>query len=252
MGGHRGPYDEMNTTGRIDIHSHLLPGVDDGCANVAESIECAKRLVEAGYTHSYCTPHVWTSHPDNNVDVIPRRVEALQAAVDKAGVSLKLMPGGENNFTELRDLSDEPLVTYGLADKYVLADIWVDALPTYFYDGVRAMRDRGLTVILAHPERMRAVQLEPALGDKLSKLGLLLQGNLQCFGDPPGTPTRKTADLFLKECRYTFLATDLHNAGTLGMRLNGLRNAIELVGNDVVDRLTVHNPCRLMDGKPLE
>lgn len=234
--------------GRIDIHSHLLPGLDDGCATIADSLECARRLVAAGYTHSFCTPHVWTSNPHNNVDEIPLRVRELQNALDAANVPLTLYPGGENNFTELQRLWDKPLVTYGMAGRYVLSDIWVDALPDYFFRAIRKLQDRGLTVILAHPERMRAVQDDPSLADTFDKLGLLLQGNLQCMGDPPGSSTRTTAELYLRDRRYTFLASDLHNSRSLDIRLNGLKNAIELVGEAEANRLTIENPQRLLDG----
>src|SRR4051794_15107533 len=57
--------------GRIDVHSHLLPGVDDGCASIEDSIACAARMVAAGYTHSFCTPHVWPDLPHNNAGTIP-------------------------------------------------------------------------------------------------------------------------------------------------------------------------------------
>ena len=234
------------TPGRIDIHSHILPGLDDGCVDVTDSLACARRLVDAGYTHTFCTPHVWTSNPHNNVDEIPLRVRELQAALDAADVPLTLLPGGENNFTELQRLWDKPLVTYAMAGRYVLADVWVDALPDYFFRGVRRLQDKGLTVVLAHPERMRAVQDNPALADTFDGLGLLLQGNLQCMGDPPGTATRTTAELFLSTARYTFLGSDLHNLRSLDVRLNGLKNAISLVGDEVVDRLTIENPRRLL------
>ncbi len=234
------------TYGRIDIHSHLLPKLDDGCAGMEDSLECARRLVAVGYTHSFCTPHIWTSSPHNNVDEIPLRVRELQELLDAAGIGLTLLPGGENNFTELQRLWDKKLVTYGMAGKYVLSDIWVEALPDYFFRGVRTLQDHGLTVILAHPERMRAVQDDPTLADTFDKLGILLQGNLQCMGDPPGTTTRRTAELYLREGRYTFLGTDLHNTRSLELRLKGLKNAIDLVGDDVVNKLTITNPQRLL------
>src|SRR5687768_8566762 len=85
------------TTGRIDVHSHLLPGCDDGCRTLAESIDCAKVMVAAGYTHSFCTPHVWPNLPDNSVEKIPRQTAVLQSALDDAGVPLRLIPGGEIN-----------------------------------------------------------------------------------------------------------------------------------------------------------
>ena len=232
--------------GRIDIHSHLLPNLDDGCQSVDDALACARRLVGAGYTHSFCTPHVWTNLPNNNVAKIPLAVRNLQLALDAAAIPLTLLPGGENNFTELRGPWEADLVTVNLANRYVLADIWVDALPDYFFEQVKRLQDRGLTVILAHPERMRAVQDKPGLADDFNKLGLLLQGNLQCLGDPLHTHTRRTAERFLLEGRYTFLASDLHNSKSLGIRLQGLKNAIELAGDAVVDRLTIENPQMLM------
>ncbi len=234
------------TIGRIDIHSHLLTGVDDGCADIAESLACARRLVEAGYTHSFVTPHVWTSLPDNNIELIPSRMKQLQIALDTAAIPLTLLPGGENNFTELQKLSETDLVTYNMAGKYVLADIWVDQMPGYFTEQVRRLQARGLTVILAHPERMRAVQDNPDLADLFDDMGVLLQGNLQCLGDPLGSMTRVVGEQYLKDGRYTFLGSDLHNLRTLNVRLQGLRNAINLVGEKVVDELTITNPQKLL------
>ena len=78
------------TTGRIDVHSHLLPGVDDGCRTVQESVQCARMMVEAGYTHSFCTPHVWPSLPHNTPGNIRRMVLEFQTALDEAQIPLRV------------------------------------------------------------------------------------------------------------------------------------------------------------------
>lgn len=235
------------TTGRIDVHSHLLPGLDDGCRTVAESIECARMLVAAGYTHSFCTPHIWPNLPENTVAKIPRQVAALQAALDDAAVPLALIPGGEINLhvdTSLTAL--EAIVSFGMLRKFVLIDLWADNLPPYFEPAIRWFQSKGLQVILAHPERMAAVQRNPELADYFADIGLLLQGNLQCFSDRHDTPTRRTVERYLLEDRYFMLGSDVHNLASLPMRLEGLNRAIELVGNDVADRLTVSNPRKLL------
>lgn len=235
------------TPGRIDVHSHLLPQVDDGCRTLEESMACAREMVAAGYTHSFCTPHVWPNLPDNNVAEITRRVGRLQGAFDDAGIGLKLIPGGEINLREdTPQTAPEELVTFGMAGKYVLFDIWADRLPPFFAPAVRWLQSRGLTAILAHPERMRAVQVEPGLMDRFRDMGLLLQGNLQCLGDPPGTPTRDLGERFLLEGRYFLLGSDLHNLPSLPIRLAGLRRAIELVGEAGVATLTGENPRVLL------
>src|SRR6266550_1675211 len=145
--------------GRIDVHTHLLPGVDDGCADVAESIACGRMLLAAGYSHAFCTPHIWPNLPHNNVEVIAQRTRELQQEFDRAGVTLKLLPGGE---------------------------LWCS--------------------------------------------------------DAIESPTRRSVEKVLLERRYFLLGTDTHRPDTLSLRLGGLSRAIELVGAEFVDQLTVINP----------
>jgi protein-tyrosine phosphatase len=235
------------TTGRIDVHAHLLPDVDDGCRTYADSIACARELVAAGYTHAFCTPHVWPSYDFVTRRNVPLWTRDLQEKLDEAAVPLRLMPGGELNLHEgVRDLTDDYLITYGMAERYVLIDIWASELPEFFAPGVRFLQSRGYTVILAHPERMRAVQDNPKLADVFADMGMLLQGNLQCFGDPPDAHTRRVAEQYLMEGRYFMLGSDTHNPQSMAIRMNGLRNAIELAGDKVIAKLTIENPRKLM------
>ena len=239
---------EARLTGRIDIHSHLLPGIDDGCETLAESIACAKVLVANGYTHSFVTPHIWPSFPENNPPEIARRCAEVQTALDDAGVLLKLMPGGEMNFrADLLDTTPpDRIVTYSLGGKFALIDIWVDVLPKWFESQVRWLQENGLTLILAHPERIRAVQDDPKLVTYFQSLGMLLQGNLQCLSDPQTSATRRTIDNLMRQGVYTFLGSDTHHLESLPARMKGLRHAIDLVGSEQVDALTIANPRMLL------
>jgi protein-tyrosine phosphatase len=235
------------TTGRIDVHSHLLPGIDDGCKTTEESVACARVLLSAGYTHSFCTPHIWPNLPNNTTANIAAHVQRLQQALDEANIPLRLIPGGEINLRpDTMQTRPDDLVTYGSKRRFVLFDLWADELPVFFERGVRWFQSLGAEVVLAHPERMRAVQLEPGLADYFDALGLMLQGNLQCLGDPPHTATYRLARTFLTEGRYFMLGSDLHNLETLGHRMRGLRHAKELVGDTEVDRLTKDNPRVLL------
>jgi len=235
------------TTGRIDVHSHLLPGVDDGCRTVQESVQCARMMVEAGYTYSFCTPHVWPHLSENTVANIPLHTDRLQQAIDLAGVRLKLIPGGEINLRpDTPETAVDQIVSYGMRRRYVLIDLWCDTLPPFFRPAVAWLQQQGVKVILAHPERMTAVQNQPELADLFADLGLLLQGNLQCFSDPVGSPTRRVVERYLLEGRYFLLGSDLHNLSSLPMRLEGLKRAIDLTGAETVDRLTIENPRRLL------
>src|SRR5690242_1879346 len=114
-----------STTGRIDVHSHLLPGIDDGCQSVAESIACAKILVANGYSHAFCTPHIWHKYTGVTRETVPRFVAALQRELDAVEVPLKLLPGGEMNlYLGVDKLPDEDIITMGNGGKYQLVDMW--------------------------------------------------------------------------------------------------------------------------------
>jgi len=235
-------------TGRIDVHSHLLPGVDDGCETLEESIACARVLVSNGYSHSFVTPHIWPSFPANHPTEIAQRCDVLQNALDQARVPLRLMPGGEMNFRAdfLESTPASSLVTYGLQQKFMLIDIWVNVLPEWFEEQVTWLQKQGLKLILAHPERLRAVQDDVSLVARFLDMGMLLQGNLQCLSDPNTSATRQTIDVLLPRGVYTFLGSDLHHLETMPARMKGLRHAIDLVGQDQVNQLTIVNPRMLM------
>lgn len=234
--------------GRIDVHSHLLPGIDDGCANLEQSLTCAQALVRVGYTHAFCTPHIWRNLPWNTAETVGQRAAELQAHLDMMHVPLRIMPGGELSLRpEVLDTPPEQIVTYGLAKKFCLFDLWADELPDFFEPCVRYLQSQGLTAILAHPERMEAVQKDPSnLIAYFQGLGLLLQGNLQCFADADDSPTRQLVERFLLEGRYTFLATDTHKPDSLPARLQGLRRATEVAGRNTIARLTMENPQMLL------
>ena len=236
---------------RIDVHSHLLPGADDGCSNLEESLECARRLVEAGYTHSFCTPHIWPNLPQNTVEQIVKKTARLQQSLDAASIPLRLLPGGELNLRPDTDGTPiEHLPTYAMAGRWCLFDIWADRIPPFFWKAIRWLQSLGLKAIVAHPERMRAVQDEPMLVDEFLAAGLLLQGNLQCLGDPPGSMTRTCAERFLMDGKYFVLGSDLHNLAGLKIRLDGLARAIKLVGESEVWTITHDNPLQLLPQTP--
>ncbi len=233
---------------RLDVHSHLLPGVDDGCKTLEESIACARSLVAAGYSATFCTPHVWPGEFNTTTATIPAMVSRLADELARREIPLRLLPGGELNLRPgLETWPDERMVTFGMHGRHMLVDLWADELPTEFEGWIGFLQSRGLTVILAHPERMKAVQARPTLMDKFAEMGLLLQGNLKCLSDAVDAPTRILGERFLTEGRYFLLGTDLHRLDTLPGRLEGLLRAIELVGEAAVDRLTVENPRVLIN-----
>lgn len=234
--------------GRIDVHAHLIPDVDDGCATLEQSVECARVLAANGYTHAFCTPHVWRSLPRNTPEHIRQWTTQVQAAIADAGVPLTVFPGGELSLRpELAEWKREQFPTYAMAGQYLLFDIWADRLPVWFEPTVRHILSLGICPIIAHPERMRAVQDDSEhLADWFAQIGLLMQGNLQCLSDPEEWATRQLVERYLRNGRYFTLGSDTHKPDSLPCRMAGLRRAIEIAGEQEIHRLTVENPRRLL------
>lgn len=237
--------------GRIDVHNHILPAVDDGCATMEESVQNARALVEHGYTHVFCTPHIVSGlSVATDAKSIRLWVDQLQAELTARDVPLRLYPCAEHNvhnlYPRLSKLWDEEIVSYGLRGKYMLMDMWTEHFDRKLEETVGKIQQMGITPILAHPERMTALHRHPELIGHIQSMGVLLQGNLQCFSDAPGQPTRRLVEKWLLEDRYFMLGTDLHGPQTQLSRFRGLERAIEVGGEAHIDRLTRTNPAKLL------
>jgi protein-tyrosine phosphatase len=244
--------------GLIDIHGHLLPGVDDGCQTLKESIECARRMAAAGFTHAFCTPHIWTDLPHNNALTLPAAVAELQAALDEAGVALKLYPGGELRLgPETAELPPDDLVLLNLGQsrggRFLLFDAWESEWPAHLERAMLRLMQMHVTPIMAHPERCEFFYDDPLnAADRLAELGVLLQLNCYVLDDQALSkglctkPMRRAAERLVEFDYYSFLATDVHRAETLDERLAAMEGAREQMGTAMFRKLTKRNPIQLL------
>jgi protein-tyrosine phosphatase len=233
---------------RIDVHNHFIPNLDDGCQSLDESLECLRTMSAAGYSRSFCTPHCAANDFTHlSTDEVAAHVNTLQGQVNAAGISIALKPGGELRLTpHLAELfADRSIPTFAHAGKYVLTDLWEYDWPAWATRAVEWLQKRGLTVILAHPERMPVLRKSPAYIDELAKLGLLFQGNLGPIGGGDSADIVALSRRYLQENRYFLVGTDGHRPSHMAVRMNGLRVIEELVGAEKLQELTVTNPGRL-------
>lgn len=239
------------SVGRIDLHTHLLPNVDDGCKSYADSVKCARILEEHGYTHAVCSPHVWPSLPENTVPGIAHKTELLRGVLADAGVGLQLVPGGELNLVSLwpalTETPREAIPTVGHLGRHVLFDFWADSLPHELEPAVRWLAANGFAPILAHPERIGAFRLDPTELDRVAAWGVQFQLNSWCLVEPMGSLTRTLAEGWLKQGRYSLIATDLHNPAGMPARMSGIGRAIELIGPEKVEQLVQTAPAAILD-----
>lgn len=240
---------EIPEAGYFDLHCHILPGVDDGCRNLDESLTVVRRWSDAGFAGAVCTPHVCTTwFPDNNPAKITAWVAALQLELDAAGISFRLWPGGE---VRLAAATIEWFGQFGVPTigpgRAVLIDWWGADWPEYCDETIAWLQQQGFQPVLAHPERMGLDQeeLDQVIADLLAR-GVWLQGNLNSLGGGEGRAAQQRADRWLERGCYHLLASDTHGPDSVAGRAEGLARVQQMHGQREVERLLVQRPRAVM------
>ncbi len=159
----------------IDLHSHILPGLDDGALDLQDSLAMARQAEEDGIAVVCATPHIRHDH-NVRIEEIDARVASLQEQLDEHGLDVRIVPGGELAQTEADSLSDAQLqlVALGGAGGWVLLEPGPGPLGTDLEECVQRLSARGVGSVIAHPERHAGADFEQRLGE-LAGRGCLIQ-----------------------------------------------------------------------------
>jgi protein-tyrosine phosphatase len=239
----------------FDLHSHVLPGVDDGAPTLQASIAMARAAVTAGTTDLVATPHVTFDIP-TSARTVHDGVAALQPELDAAGVPLRLHTGGELGIARATELDDDELAALRLGGgEWLLAECPLSpASATGFEPLLLHLQARGHRIVLAHPERSPALQRDPERLQRLVDAGMVTSitaGSL--VGRFGATVQRFTQDMVAAGLVHS-VASDAHDAVR---RPPGLRDEIyaaddELPGlADEAEWLTVDVPRAILEGGPI-
>ncbi len=211
----------------VDLHLHLLPGVDDGARNLRQSIEFARRLAAEGVREVTVTPHVGAGLTYDPLS-IPDRVASLQNALDRGRVPLRLHGGGEIHPRGADALSDAELevVAHGPDDaRWVLCEVPFAGIDDAYLRTCRTLRERGYAVLIGHPERAARFLPEglELLRAELAA-GSLLQVNVCSLMGNNGPPAQRAAAALVRSGLAFVLASDAHP----GTREHTLHRGYEL------------------------
>ena len=235
----------MTLPGYIDLHSHLVPAVDDGCSCIDESLACVRELCKRGFTGTVCTPHACVDeYPDNVPATIARWVAELQQRITAAGITYQLWAGAEVRLTPgtVDWFQRHGVPTLG-ASNFVLVDYWGRAWPDYADAALEYLAARRYRPVLAHPERMGLPDDEFELVvSRLVETGVLLQGNLRCITGLDGRLEQRRMHALLGQGRYQLLATDVHGPVDLMERLAGMTEVYALHGAAALAQLLSTRP----------
>jgi len=204
----------------VDMHSHILPGIDDGSPDVTTSIHFVKALQELGFDQLIATPHIYKELYPNTPETIKSAKDLLQTEMNHQNISLKL--GAAAEYMIDQDFSlEKPLCT--LDGKHVLVEMsYLNESPG-ISQTVFDIEIKGYKPILAHPERYTFYFKEKTRLRRFKEKGCLLQLNLLSVLGYYGKEVKALADSLLKEDMYDLAGTDLHH----DKHLNTLTHAVQ-------------------------
>lgn len=244
--------------GLTDLHSHLVPGVDDGARTLADALEGIDRLWKAGVRTVVTTPHLngsLTRMPQDleaRLELVDSAWEELRAAVREACPELSLHRGHEVMLDVPDPMLSDPRIR--LADTpYVLVEWPRLRVPPATLSVLSWLRDLGVRVILAHPERYHGLDSKGNLAGAWRQKGALLQVNYGSLVGRYGSGPRKMAMAFLERGWVDLLSTDFHGRPHLEHHIDEAREAMEVLGaEEQFDILARCNPALVLSGEEVE
>jgi len=234
----------------IDLHSHILHGVDDGAASLEDSVDIARAAVADGITAIAGTPHVRDDWP-TEASVIEERVAELRAELAQRRIPLEVLPGAEIALDWLPRLAEDDLRSFGLGGnpRYVLVETPYYGWPVALPDRLASLRAAGFTPVLAHPERNLEVQVRPERLLDLVDGGVLIQVTAASVDGRIGKRARECARRLLEAGLVHMIASDAHHAA---VREAGMRAAAQAVGGGALARwLTYEVPAAVVTDTPV-
>jgi protein-tyrosine phosphatase len=234
----------------IDLHSHILPGLDDGSRTVEDARELARLAGEDGVTAIAATPHVRGDYP-TRPEEMERGVLGLREDFAEQGIQVEVLHGGEIDLGMLGSLDDDDLRRFSLArsERYVLLEFPYTGWPSGLEETVYGLGLRGFVAVIGHPERNREVQADPGRLAEAVRLGALVQVTAASVDGRIGRSSQKAADWLLQRGLVHVLASDAH---TPDIRAAGLAAAAEAVGDDrLAAYLTVEAPTAIVASEPV-
>jgi len=203
-----------------DIHSHLIPGIDDGAKTMEDSLILAQGLVDLGYNKVVTTPHIMSDYYKNNPEIIRSGLNNLNAELSKANIDLEIIAAAEYyiDFEFLDRIDKEELLTFG--DNYVLVECSFIESPRGLKESLFKLQTNGYKPVLAHPERYGYWHNNFAVYEELKNRDILFQVNILSLVGIYSPNVAKIAEQLINQNMVEWLGTDLHNEYQLGMLKN--------------------------------
>lgn len=212
-------YSVLNT----DIHSHFIPGIDDGSKSVEESLELLKQMGSCGFRKIVCTPHIQFEYYRNSRETIMPAFDVLQNEVQRSIPEIKLFAAAEYLIDEgFTEHLKHGLLSFG-KKKYVLVEFSFFAPYPHYKNILQDMLMKGYTPVLAHPERYGYWNVQDNIFEELRMAGIEMQVNIPSLCGYYGSDIRKRALSLVEKGLITCAGSDVHNQHYMSVLTDGLQ-----------------------------
>ena len=223
----------------IDLHCHLLPGIDDGARTLEDSLAMAELAIAEGITHILVTPHHKNGNYENVKTVIEKKTAELQAEFDKRDIALTLFPGQEVrlNGELLTDVYNDEILFADLDNQYLLIEFPTLSIPHYAESLFFQLHQKGITPVIVHPERNQAVIADPNTLLPFIERGALAQLTASSYVGIFGKEIAELSSRLIEANLVHIIASDAHNTRgrSFHMREAFVKLEAEFGGERVLD-----------------
>lgn len=235
----------------IDIHSHIIPNVDDGARSVEETFNILKEAQEAGFTDVILTSHFLLNYYETNAQELIFWKEKLQEVLKKQGTKINLHSGMEIYITnQMEELLENKKILTLANSGYMLIELPLATNVKYFDYVVYYLEAKGIKPIIAHPERYKCVQKAPDIVEEYIEKGCLIQCNYGSIVNLYGREAEKTIKTLLKKNQVHFLGSDVHREnGTYLIILDAIKKIRKIIGENKINELTTINPKKILQNE---
>ena len=235
----------------IDIHSHIIPNVDDGARSVEETFNILEEAQEAGFTDVILTSHFLLNYYETNAQELIFWKEKLQEILKKQGTKINLHSGMEIYITnQMEELLENKKILTLANSRYMLIELPLATNVKYFDYVVYYLEAKGIKPIIAHPERYKCVQKDPDIVEEYIEKGCLIQCNYGSIVNLYGREAEKTIKTLLKKNQVHFLGSDVHREnGTYLIILDAIKKIRKIIGENKINELTTINPKKILQNE---
>jgi protein-tyrosine phosphatase len=238
----------------IDVHCHLLPGIDDGAGDMHEALAMARAAYENGIRFSIMTPHIHHGRYENSVQTISSSLAQFKIALSKAGIPLRLGMAAEVRLSPeifpMLELDQIPFLGVVDGHRIMLLEFPHSHIPPGAEDMVKKLLEMKVRPLIAHPERNKDVLRKYSKIQPFIDMGCFLQITASAVAGRFGKKSHKCAMRLLGSEAYMMLATDAHNLkGRYPELREGYEAAVDFMGEEDARKLVLDNPMSVVQSQ---